>query len=388
MTPPKVFVSSTCYDLRQVRADLKDFIESFDYEPVLSEFDSFPVDSARGTQDNCLERVRSFADILVLLVGGRYGWPTDSGKSITNLEYLEARAKGIPIYVFVSKSVLAVLETWRANPSADFGATVDSPKVFEFVASLRDKGEMWVFPFEIAQDIILCLRKQFACLCGDSLRLRTRFQAAGLSDSLQQLRGLALKLLIERPTAWEMRLFSQVLADEIAKSADLKRDYDLGIALGPGPIVHGFQDVMSWASHKFAEASKITTAITALMNEALPRADGPPGTPADADAFVHVARKVADQYRALLEWTLDCRRVNVEPEFRKLAQSLTYFTRNFVREVEEFSDRLQSEITAALASLKPAGETRTIALTLKLTMPDVSEYHSEMGRLERAYGLH
>lgn len=39
---PTVFVSSTCYDLSQVREDLKDFFEdNYGFNALLSEFDSF-----------------------------------------------------------------------------------------------------------------------------------------------------------------------------------------------------------------------------------------------------------------------------------------------------------------------------------------------------------
>ena len=34
----RVFVSSTCYDLKQVRENMKEFIESYGYEPVMNEY--------------------------------------------------------------------------------------------------------------------------------------------------------------------------------------------------------------------------------------------------------------------------------------------------------------------------------------------------------------
>ena len=37
MAVPRVFVSSTCYDLKYIRENLKYFIRSLGYEPVLSE---------------------------------------------------------------------------------------------------------------------------------------------------------------------------------------------------------------------------------------------------------------------------------------------------------------------------------------------------------------
>jgi hypothetical protein len=383
MSPPKLFVSSTCYDLKQIRIDLRQFIESMGFEPMLSEFDSFPVDTTLNTVANCIERVQSEADIFVLVVGGSYGSTVPSGKSITNLEYLQARAKGIPVYVFVQKSVLSVLEVWRANPAADFGQVVDSTKLFEFVASMRDKGEVWIFPFESAQDIVSTLRKQLAFLCGDAVRFRTRANAAGLSDAARQLRGPALKLVVERPDTWEPRLFSQVLADEIAKHADLRRDVDLGIAIGRGPRLKDGVEVGEWASTHFAEGRKICDLITTLINKELPEAIGPPGVPADLDRLIYVARKVGDQYRAFLEWTLDCRRLNVDAEFRKLIKLVANFSGNAIPEIEQFSKQIQQEIAAALEGGIPKGEPRTISLTLKLTIPDATDFDNELDRLTR-----
>ena len=60
---PELFVSSTCYDLSQVRADLRDFAESIGFEPVLSELENFPVDPGTGTLDNCLNAVKTRADV-------------------------------------------------------------------------------------------------------------------------------------------------------------------------------------------------------------------------------------------------------------------------------------------------------------------------------------
>src|SRR6476646_11478620 len=107
--PPSVFVSSTCYDLNQIRADLRVFLLSLGVEPLLSEHTTFPVNPQVGTMANCVNAVKERADIFVLIVGSRYGTLDESGKSITNREYLEARAKGIPIYVFISNSILNIL---------------------------------------------------------------------------------------------------------------------------------------------------------------------------------------------------------------------------------------------------------------------------------------
>jgi hypothetical protein len=42
-------------------------------------------------------KVERNADVLVLVIGGRYGFVDEAGsKSVSNLEYLVARAKGYP----------------------------------------------------------------------------------------------------------------------------------------------------------------------------------------------------------------------------------------------------------------------------------------------------
>ena len=60
---PSVFISSTCFDLRQVREDLREFfIDNYGFDVMLSEFDSFPIDPCRGTFENCLKNVDEYAE--------------------------------------------------------------------------------------------------------------------------------------------------------------------------------------------------------------------------------------------------------------------------------------------------------------------------------------
>ena len=119
---PSIFVSSTCYDLKQIRRDIREFIEAdLGYEAILSEYDSFPIDPDKDTINNCLRVVEQRADIMVLIVGSRYGYITDHGeKSITNLEYLRAKAKGIPIFVFIDQKVSNILPVWKKNKEMNF----------------------------------------------------------------------------------------------------------------------------------------------------------------------------------------------------------------------------------------------------------------------------
>lgn len=72
MARPQVFVSSTFYDLRHIRASLEAFIERLGYEPVLSEKGKIAYDPDVPLDESCY-RDAATANIFVLIVGGRYG---------------------------------------------------------------------------------------------------------------------------------------------------------------------------------------------------------------------------------------------------------------------------------------------------------------------------
>jgi Domain of unknown function (DUF4062) len=202
MNAPAVMVSSTFYDLHQMRADLLDFLQDeMGYRPLLSEYPSFPIDPDADTIENCRRRVEEDADILVLVIGGRYGYvDSTSDKSVTNLEYLAARAKGIPIYVFVDRDVTAIPPVWRSNPDSDFSAAVDDARLFEFVEQVRSKDRVWSQEFGRAQNIIAALRVQFAHLMSQGLQWRMRLRGQPLHH-LRGLHGEALRLALEQPMA-------------------------------------------------------------------------------------------------------------------------------------------------------------------------------------------
>lgn len=381
---PSVYLSSTCYDLGQVRADIRSFIESMGFDPVLSEYRSFPVDPDVGTVENCLKTVDSRADLFVLIVGGRYGSQTDQGKSVTNLEYLRARAKGIPIYVFVLKSILNVLPVWKSNPQGDFNNVVDTPKLFGFVEALKGSGEVWVYPFETAQDIIATLRTQLAILFMEALHLRTQAKAVGLPDVLAKLRGEALRLVVERPLAWEARLFSQVLSDELQAASNIKRDMDYGIALGEAKRFDDVVAVSQWLSGKAAQLVSMGQAINKLFNVAIQDAMGLPGQPGDPEKLVYAAKKLAEAYRYAINWTIELQQVETDEEFRSLVSKTSKLPKNMIGEVEQYSQDLKTGLEQVIAT-HVSGEQRRIEFNLTLTAPDTTELLQEIEKLRQRY---
>jgi hypothetical protein len=326
------------------------------------------------------------ADILILIIGGRYGSINDQGKSVTNLEYIQARAKGIPVYVFVMRSILDVLPVWKANPQVDFGNVVDSPSLFEFVQSIRASQEVWVFPFDVAQDIAQTLRKQLAFLFSEALQLRIRAKAVGLPASLSQLKGDALRLVIERPPAWEFRLFGQVLSDKLAMLKPLRRDFNYRIVFGKGDLFD-FIELNHLMRRKVKDLENNIASMNRLFNTALQDALGPPGIAGDPEGIAYAADKLAEAYQKALEWSLEWQYVHVEEELQNLVDIAARFPINLLDEIEDYSQRIQREVEQALSTPKKPGEERKVNLTLTLTMPDPSDFEEELQRVSELYGL-
>lgn len=66
------FVSSTCYDLGEVRNQLKVFINNLGHEAILSDHNDVLYDFKHHTHVSCVNEVEN-ADVLILIIGNRFG---------------------------------------------------------------------------------------------------------------------------------------------------------------------------------------------------------------------------------------------------------------------------------------------------------------------------
>jgi hypothetical protein len=373
---PAVMVSSTFYDLRQIRTDIQRFLEDeLGYRALLSEYSSFPIDPDADTIENCRQRVEQDADILILIIGGRYGSVDESSsKSITNLEYLVARAKGIPVYAFVEKSVLAQLPIWEQNPDVDFSVAVDSPMLFEFVRQVRTVDRVWTYEFERAQDIVSTLRMQFAYLMREGLRWRLQLRrhpeavAAGL-------RGKPLRIALEQSPGWEFRLLGQMLCDEVEAADPLRREFQLSFALGFGEHVP-LSETLAWLKIQLGELRRIYHALTNLVEERVPEALAPPGTPGDAADIAFVVNRIVDTYRHAIEWALRIRRAHVDECFEPVIQEMSLLVNSLIEKVQTFGPQVLQQLDAAL-SAPDEGTIRTLEVDLTMDI-DFSPFESAL----------
>ena len=119
--PITVFVSSTCYDLLDLRAELVDFLNQCGFAAVKASDDiysDFVVNDDVNSIESCLSNVRA-SDAVVCIIDRRYGRPLPIGRykglSATHAEIEHAREHHIPVLVFVRDKAINDFDVLRNN---------------------------------------------------------------------------------------------------------------------------------------------------------------------------------------------------------------------------------------------------------------------------------
>jgi hypothetical protein len=188
MSKPRIFISSTFYDLRNVRSDIDRFIREQGYEPVLFEKGHVAYGKEGRLEDDCYREI-SGCDILINIIGGRFGTQaSDSAYSISQRELKTAIESGKQIYVFIERSVYAEYNTFLANRDlAGFKpVSVNDMRVFIFIEEILSlSGKNPVHAFEISSDIITYLREQWAGLFQALLQEHSRRKEVNLLERIE-----------------------------------------------------------------------------------------------------------------------------------------------------------------------------------------------------------
>lgn len=202
MAKPRVFISSTFYDLKYIRASLEQFVLNLGFEPILSEKGSIAYNPDLPLDESCYNEAQ-ICDIFVMIIGGRYGSEISATKStsekefyerytsITQKEYDSANNKNIPVYIFIEKNVYTEYDLFRSNKdnkSINY-VQVDSENIFYMIDKIVNQPyNNPIYPFEKPHDIEIWLKEQWAGLFRDLLlRRRERNNLLSLSTQIENL---------------------------------------------------------------------------------------------------------------------------------------------------------------------------------------------------------
>jgi hypothetical protein len=232
-----VFVSSTCYDLIDLRAELARFLTENGCVARLSEDSSsaFSVDPTDDSIASCLANVEA-ADAVVCIIDRRYGGTlksgTYAGRSATHAEIEHARALSPPkpVFFFVRQRSFLEYDHMRQNPGFKTSwVEKESPenrdkwfKMMEAVSRLpkHDNWSNWCDQFQSITDLKGIVLK----------RLSDRFPGQAVSLALRPDRVVRLAF----------RLLGSNENGTI-------RGYFFNVGVGPAvDLAHGIRDL-----HKF-----------------------------------------------------------------------------------------------------------------------------------------
>ena len=166
MAKPRIFVSSTYYDLKYIRADMERFVKEQGFEAVLNEKGHIPYGSTEKLEEYCYKEIE-LCDILISIIGGRFGSESkEQDYSISNLELKTAIEKGKQVYIFVEQAVFSEYRTYEANKDRVVSYTaVDDVRIYNFIE------EVYALPlnnqiksFASVHEITVYLKEQWAGL--------------------------------------------------------------------------------------------------------------------------------------------------------------------------------------------------------------------------------
>lgn len=388
MAKVNIFVSSTCYDLSQIRNDIKQCIIDLGHTPILSEQKDFPIDPQLSSTENCINAVKNEADIFVLIIGNKYGSVLKSGQSITNTEFLTAVNKGIPIYTFALKQMTTLLPMWERNPDADFSHVVDNNKVFEFLADVRKERGLWNFEFEKAQDITDILKVQLSNLFHDALKARQMIFSSDTNELYSKISISALNILLRKEEYFEIRFFLQTMKDEILKYKDLKNDYIYSVRLKSENRISSLSQLIEWIQFKLGQAQNYIDSLNNLT-EAFNFFYAEPGNPSDIEGLYYVARSYAKTYGSLLEWGIAVKSTIVPEDFERLLSVFAELPTEAIEQIERYPTNALEIIEESSRKAK-TGELEdgsVINLHLEISISDLAmqRYNEEFEILKNQY---
>lgn len=208
---PRIFISSTFYDLKYIREDLSNFVRSYGYEPILFEDGDIGYTPGKTLDSSCYESMRN-SDMVILIIGGEYGSAASGEKkdefkeymSVTRNEFRTAVESGIPIFVMIDKKVMAEYGVYEANYDdiekenrIMVFPTTKSVNVFRFIKEIKGIVTLPIQEFERSSDIKGFISKQWADMFKNYLSfLRGEKENKKIESSVNEMKTLIQKMNI------------------------------------------------------------------------------------------------------------------------------------------------------------------------------------------------
>ncbi len=198
----RVFVSSTCYELRDLRALIRQWLEDHGLSPQMSDANGFPTHDGLPPYASCL-RVLEECPLVIAVIDRRYGTVFDDwgpyekyrGLAPTHAEIVHALTRGKRTLIFVQEELWTFYEVWRKNGAMFEGPSLPSGLQRETLLMFHEikqrKPAPWIRKFGTATEITKALQLEFVNELYAHLHARERETTDTATFLLEKLTGAA-----------------------------------------------------------------------------------------------------------------------------------------------------------------------------------------------------
>ncbi|RYG55525.1 type II toxin-antitoxin system death-on-curing family toxin, partial [bacterium] len=143
----------------------------------------------------------------------------------------------------------------------------------------------------------------------------------------------ALQIEAERSSEWKMKMFGQVLKDEIAKCASEREEHRQGVSSAPKRVLTQSQ-FFPWMGSRLKSRHVVVEnqerIVTFLSSEAFSQTV----VGVNLDYLIGLARELGGIYRYAIVWSQQFRQVAMPPEYADLLHAIATFSDRFVEQFE------------------------------------------------------
>ncbi|MRX66932.1 protein of unknown function [Flavobacterium resistens] len=373
---PRVFISSTYYDLKHVRERLEKFIENYGFEPVLFESDKITYQHGSPIDQSAYYEV-GLCHIMILIIGGRYGSPVNSSNieeerkkyddefiSITRREFETSIANNIPVLIFIDKNVNSDYETYKENQ--DFFddlyakqktenkkfkfAHVDHINIFKFLDIVKTKP---IKTFDKVEQIENYLKNQFSGLFYLYLEgLKKQSSDTKILDTISELNNISLRMN-EMLTSVGKQILGN---DKEEYEKVIKKQFEIMLDFYTEKFSSSISFVNTLSSEELKEID-LFKILMVIYNEALlleiPRLKNWTKYEEWADYNKNIDQQILNKVQSDIS-TVDPRIILKRFDYRKLNQELKQKVLPFIKDEldqQELFKRLINALTSELDEL-------------------------------------
>jgi len=156
-----------------------------------------------------------------------------------------------------------------------------------------------------------------------------------------------------------------------------------GITFRNAILYNDANEIIDFVQMKCEELRNRVDLLNRILNNAFQEAIGELGVPGNAEYIIYVAEKLIEVYKSVHEWSLDFKSVIVPDEFQNLLFCASQFSRTVIEDIENFISDYDTRINEAVLGIGEEPGKRTLSFSLTLRSFDMSEFESEIKKLEK-----